>query len=90
MKNGNVHVMPGDTMYPKEVNLVEKQLVDRSDITINELHKISPVKNRITFIDGQVNVIFTDNANGEDSHVIFSLPRYSKTMYENQEIKNKL
>jgi len=64
-------------MYPKEVNLLEKQLIDKSDITIHELEKISPVKNRMQFLDTGINIIFTDN--GEDNRVVFPFPGYSKT-----------
>lgn len=77
-------------MYPKEVNLLEKQVVDRSDITVDEFHKITPVKNRTTFSDTMINIIFTDNASGEDTRVTFPLPGYSKAVYGSQETKNKL
>lgn len=90
IKDSIAHVLPGDTMYPKEVNLLEKQVVDKSDITIDEFHKITPVKNRTTFSDNMINIIFTDNASGEDTLVTFPLPGYSKVVYGNQETKNKL
>jgi len=91
MKDGTVFVMPGDTMYPKEVELLEKQSIDRSDVTMDEFGKITPIKNRTEFHDTQTNVIFTDIVNGEDSRVVFStLPEYSKKTYENVETKNKL
>jgi len=90
-KDGTVLVMPGDTMYPKEVELSEKQLIDRSDVTVDEFEKITPIKNRTEFHGTQVNVIFTDAVNGEDSRVAFpSLPEYSKRTYGNVETKNKL
>lgn len=88
MKDGFVSVLPGDTMYPKEVNLLEKQLIDKSDITIHEMEKISPVKNRIEVLDTEINIIFTDN--GEDNRVVFPLPGYSKRAYRSEETKNKL
>ncbi|XP_012522200.1 nucleoside diphosphate-linked moiety X motif 19-like [Monomorium pharaonis] len=88
LKDGVMHVLPSDTMYPKKVELFEKQTIDKSDITTEEFQKISPFKNRTEFLDTQINVIFTDN--GEDNRVSFPLPGYSKIAYGKEEPKNKL
>lgn len=88
MKDGASHVLPGDTMYPEQVDLFEKQLIDKSDITMDEFDKLSPIKNRTHFLDTHVNVIFTDN--GEDNRVVFPMPGYSKIAHGNEETKNKL
>lgn len=87
MKDGSVYVLPGDTMYPKEVNL-EKQSIDKSDITVLEFERITPVKNRLVYLDTQINIIFTDN--GEDNRVVFPLSEYSKKAYGSEETKPKL
>ncbi|KAL6261597.1 hypothetical protein P5V15_006684 [Pogonomyrmex californicus] len=89
LKDGFMHVMPGDTLYPKEVSLSEKQVIDKSDITIEEFTKTSPVKNRTHFLDAKIRVIFTD-VSGEDMHVEFPMPGYSKIAYGKEEPKNKL
>lgn len=88
LKDGVIHVLPGDTMYPKKVELVEKQIIDKTDITIKEFQKISPVKNRVEFLDMQA--IYIDNVSGKESCVSFSMPRYSKKVNDNKEPKNKL
>lgn len=79
VKDNVLHVLPGDTMYPKEVSLVEKQSIDKTDITMDEFDRISPIKNRTQFLDSKINVIFTDNDG--DNHVIFPMPGYFKVAY---------
>lgn len=49
LQNGNVYVLPGDSMYPKFVSLYEKQVIDRTDVTIDEFKKMSPIHNRVEF-----------------------------------------
>ncbi|KAL0108484.1 hypothetical protein PUN28_015196 [Cardiocondyla obscurior] len=87
MKDGTIQVLPGDTMYPDEASLVEKQLIDRSDITMSDFQKITAVKNRAEFHDSKVDVIFTDN--GEDNCVAFPIPGYSKVAYGDKKTENK-
>lgn len=66
-------------MYPKEVNLLHKQKIDKSDITILKYREIAQIKNRTEYwTDTQVKIIFTD-AHGKDNCVEFSSPGYSKT-----------
>lgn len=60
LKDGVVSVLPGDTMYPKEVSLTDKRIIDRSDITIDEFREITPVKNRVEFHDTQQKVVYSD------------------------------
>lgn len=72
-------------MYPKEVSLLEKQLIDKSDITIDEFNRITPIKNRTEFLESKVNIIFTDN--DEDNCVVFPMPGYSKKAYVIEENK---
>ncbi|KAG5333506.1 NUD19 protein, partial [Acromyrmex charruanus] len=89
LKDGLVFVIPGDTMYPKEIELYEQQVIDKSDITVDEFEKITLIKNRMAILDTQVNVIFTDN--GKDNRIVFPLVRptyHSKS--GNVESKNKL
>lgn len=76
-------------MYPKEVDLMESRLIDKSDITMDEFNRITPVKNRTEFLNTKINVVFTEN--GQDNRVAFPLPGYSKkTQGESKETKNKL
>ena len=81
-------VMPEDTMYPKEIKLYEQQIIDKSDITVDEFEKITTLtKNRIVFLDTQVNIIFTDN--GKDNRIVFPRPGYHSKS-GNVKSKNKL
>lgn len=73
LKDGIAHVLPGDTMYPREVSLLEDQPIDKSDITLAEFERITPIKNRSEFRDTQIHVVFTDES-GEESRVVFPLP----------------
>jgi len=61
VKDGYVFTLPGDTMYPNEVSLLEKQVIDKSDITIDEFRKMTPLKNRIEFCGSQIRVVSSDN-----------------------------
>ena len=88
LKNGIGMIMPEDTMYPKEIKLYEQQVIDKSDITVDEFEKITTlIKNRIVYLDTQVNIIFTDN--GKDNRIIFSRPGYHSKS-GNVKSKNKL
>lgn len=58
VKDGKVFVLPGDTMYPNEVSLLEKQIINKSDITIDEFRKMTPMKNRIEYYDSPKDNIF--------------------------------
>ncbi|XP_012059686.1 PREDICTED: nucleoside diphosphate-linked moiety X motif 19, mitochondrial-like [Atta cephalotes] len=88
LKDGIGMVMPEDTMYPKEIKLYEQQIIDKSDITVDEFEKITTLtKNRIVFLDTQVNIIFTDN--GKDNRIVFPRPGYHSKS-GNVKSKNKL
>lgn len=87
LKDGTVQIMPGDTMYSKEVSLSDKQLIDKSDITIHEYRMMTPIKNRIELWNTQIKIIFTD-VHGKDNYVEFPMPGYTKQAHT--DIKNKL
>lgn len=87
LKDGIVQIMPGDTMYPEEVSLFDKQIIDKSDITVDEYRKMTPIKNRVEFWNTQVKIIFTDE-HGKDSYIEVSMPGYTK--HAHKDIKNKL
>ncbi|XP_011873185.1 PREDICTED: nucleoside diphosphate-linked moiety X motif 19, mitochondrial [Vollenhovia emeryi] len=82
LKDGVMHLLPGDTMYPRELSLLEKKDIDMSDITMGEFERRTAVKNRLEFLDTHVNVIFTGE-DGKDERVEFSMPGYFKKAYGN-------
>ncbi|CAL7950636.1 unnamed protein product [Xylocopa violacea] len=61
LRDGTVLVLPGDSMYPEQVNLIGTQIIDRTDITQHEFRDMSPVKNRMEFLDFQVKEIYIQN-----------------------------
>ncbi|CAK9812563.1 Acyl-coenzyme A diphosphatase NUDT19 [Anthophora plagiata] len=69
LQDGQVQVLPGDSMYPKKVHLLEKQIIDRTDITIQEFRDISPVKNRMEYFNLQVNELYAQNFDSSDGHL---------------------
>ncbi|XP_054003130.1 acyl-coenzyme A diphosphatase NUDT19-like isoform X1 [Hylaeus anthracinus] len=69
LKDGKVHVLPGDSMYPKHANLFDKQIIDRTDITIGEFRDISPIKNRMEFFNLEVKELFVQNFDCADGHL---------------------
>ncbi|XP_025263359.1 nucleoside diphosphate-linked moiety X motif 19 isoform X2 [Camponotus floridanus] len=93
LKDGEVCLLPEDTMYPKEVNLLHKQKIDKSDITIHKYREMTRIKNRIEYRDTQIKIIFTDS-HGKDNCVEFSSLSYSKAGIKNisqlKTTKNKL
>ncbi|XP_076757181.1 acyl-coenzyme A diphosphatase NUDT19 [Xylocopa sonorina] len=66
LRDGVMHLLPGDSMYPKEVSLVEKQIIDRTDITLREFQDMSPVKNRLEIFDRQVKKIYAQYLDSAD------------------------
>ncbi|EZA57441.1 hypothetical protein DMN91_008749 [Ooceraea biroi] len=87
LKDGTVSVLPGDTVYPKEVNLLEKQIIiDKSDVTIDEYREMTPMKNRLEFHDMGIKVVVSDNLPTKGIQVSF----VQKIAEEEPEIKNKL
>lgn len=82
IKDGILHVLPGDTMYPKEVSLTEKQIIDKSDMSLDECRKMTP-KNRLELHDGVFKILQADNIH------IKHIPRVADDSQESQ-IKNKL
>ncbi|XP_060823695.1 acyl-coenzyme A diphosphatase NUDT19-like [Bombus pascuorum] len=69
LQDGKVHVLPGDSMYPNKVNLLDKQIIDRTDITISEFRDISPIKNRMEFFNLQVKELYVQNFDSADGHL---------------------
>lgn len=69
LQDGKVFVLPGDSMYPDKVNLLEKQIINRTDITIAEFRDISPIKNRIEFFNLQVKKFYVQNFDSTDGHL---------------------
>ncbi|XP_029044493.1 acyl-coenzyme A diphosphatase NUDT19-like [Osmia bicornis bicornis] len=69
LQDGKVHVLPGDSMYPKDVSLIDEQIINKSDITIREFREISPTKNRMEFFNLQVKELFVQNFDSTDGHL---------------------
>ncbi|XP_015428595.1 PREDICTED: nucleoside diphosphate-linked moiety X motif 19-like [Dufourea novaeangliae] len=69
LQDGNVYVLPGDSMYPEHANLFDKQVIDRTDITIEQFREMSPVKNRVEFFNLEVKRLFVQNFDDEDGHL---------------------
>lgn len=82
IKDGILHILPGDTMYPKEVSLTEKQIIDKSDMSLDECRKMTP-KNRLELHDGVFKILQADNIHTKH------IPRVADDSQESQ-IKNKL
>ncbi|XP_076624735.1 acyl-coenzyme A diphosphatase NUDT19 [Colletes latitarsis] len=69
LKDGKVHVLPGDSMYPKHAHLFDEQIIDRTDITISEFRDISPIKNRMELFNLEVKELFVQNFDSADGHL---------------------
>lgn len=67
--DGVVYLLPGDSLYPKQVSFMEKNLLDKSTMTINELRNDAPVKNRLEFYDLEVTKIIVHNHDNIDGHL---------------------
>ncbi|XP_024945312.1 nucleoside diphosphate-linked moiety X motif 19 isoform X2 [Cephus cinctus] len=68
LSDGTVHVLPGDSMYPDSVSLMEKQIIDHSNMTILEFRNVSLMKNRLEFYDLEVKKIVA-NHDSDDGHL---------------------
>lgn len=73
-------------MYPKEVNLFDKQSIDKSNITIHKYRELAPIKNRMEFFDTQLKVIFTD-AHDKNNCVEFVFDNYIKDKFRDKKSK---
>lgn len=69
LRDGKMHVLPGDCMYPKNPSLTEKQIIDKTNMTIAEFEEISPVKNRIIFFDLEVKKVIVHNFDSTEGHI---------------------
>ncbi|XP_076648261.1 acyl-coenzyme A diphosphatase NUDT19 isoform X2 [Halictus rubicundus] len=70
LRDGWVFVMPGDSMYPKQVSFLEKQIIDKSDMTIKQFQDISSVKNRVEYYNSNVKKLIVQNFYSEDGHLM--------------------
>lgn len=69
LRDGCVHVLPGDTMYPKCPSLFNKEVIDKTDITIGEFRDMSSVKNRVELFNLEVKELFVQNFESIDGHL---------------------
>ncbi|KAG7189221.1 hypothetical protein KM043_008784 [Ampulex compressa] len=69
LRDGFIHTLPGDSMYPKSVSWSEKQVIDRTDVTLKELREMSPVINRVEFTNLEVQNVFVQNFASIEGHV---------------------
>ncbi|XP_033330288.2 acyl-coenzyme A diphosphatase NUDT19 isoform X1 [Megalopta genalis] len=69
LRNGSVYVLPGDSMYPKQANLFEEQIINRENITIEQFQEISPIKNRVEFYNCEIRKLFVQNFDNKDGHL---------------------
>lgn len=69
LQDAKVYVLPGDSMYPKQVSLFDIQVINRTDVTIHEFREMSPVKNRVEFFNLEVNEICVENLDNADGHL---------------------
>ncbi|XP_046832947.1 acyl-coenzyme A diphosphatase NUDT19 [Vespa crabro] len=69
LKDGKMHVLPGDCMYPKNPSLTEKQIIDKTNMTIAEFEEISTIKNRIIFFDLEVKKVIVHNFDSTEGHI---------------------
>ncbi|KAK2576096.1 hypothetical protein KPH14_007431 [Odynerus spinipes] len=77
LQDGQVHVLPGDSMYPENPSLTEKQIIDKTNMTIAEFQAISPTKNRIAFYGLEVKKVIVHNLDSVEGHLT---PMSSKTV----------
>lgn len=67
--DGTVFLLPGDSLYPKHVSFIEKNILDKSTMTINELRNDSTIKNRLEFYDLEIKKIIVHNHENIDGHL---------------------
>lgn len=60
LKDGIVHVLPGDTMYPKEVDPTEKLIIDKSNMSMDEFREMTQVKDRMESLDARMTIYQLD------------------------------
>lgn len=85
LKDGTVFVLPGDTFYPKEVNLSHKQIISKSDITMDEFRETTPIKHRIEY-DKNFKIFKIFFENNKENKAEFPI----KFVYKEELSKNKL
>lgn len=53
--DGAVQLLPGDSMYPKEVDLYKPEIIDKSTLTIKQFRDMSSNRHRIELFDDPKN-----------------------------------
>ncbi|XP_032683380.1 nucleoside diphosphate-linked moiety X motif 19 isoform X2 [Odontomachus brunneus] len=61
LKDGIVHVLPGDTMYPQNIDPTHKLIIDKSDISMDDFREMTPVKYRVETLDARMTIFDTDD-----------------------------
>ncbi|XP_011297940.1 nucleoside diphosphate-linked moiety X motif 19, mitochondrial [Fopius arisanus] len=69
LSDGMVFLLPGDSMYPKETNFLEKQDLDFTTMTIAEFRSTSESKNRMEVYDVEVKRVVSENIERGDGHL---------------------
>lgn len=69
MSDGHVFVFPGDSMYPEEVSLTDKVIIDKTHMTMAECQDASPVKNRMERYSLDVITLNVENFDSKDGHL---------------------
>ena len=68
--DGNVHVLPGDCMYPENVNLTAASTdVDMTNMSLLELRDSSPVKNRMEYYSLDVKTLIVNNLDAKNGYI---------------------
>ncbi|XP_020287428.1 nucleoside diphosphate-linked moiety X motif 19-like [Pseudomyrmex gracilis] len=84
LKDGMVSVLPGDTFYPKEVNLSHNQIINKSDITMDEFREATPIKHRFEYDKEVAKIIKVFFEHNKENEAEF------KFVYGEESCKNKL
>ncbi|XP_014489510.1 PREDICTED: nucleoside diphosphate-linked moiety X motif 19, mitochondrial [Dinoponera quadriceps] len=69
LKDGFVHVLPGDTMYPKKIDPNCRLIIDKSNISMDEFREMTPLKNRIEFLDVRMTILHIDDVQITDGRI---------------------
>lgn len=54
-------MLPGDSFYPKELHMTQRQVIDKSELTLEQFRSVSDVLNRVEFYDGAMNKVIVHN-----------------------------
>lgn len=78
LQDGKAHVLPGDSFYPENLSLIDKQVIDKSNMSIAEFQATSPIQNRLLFYDLEVKKVIVNNFDSIEGHLT---PISSKTVH---------